>query len=77
VGFFGFIPILNGVSVQENERAVKYFIIQGVGSGILLIRFLAVGSDYLISSSNIFHFLGEGLILLGFIVKLGVFPIHF
>nr|YP_010447201.1 NADH dehydrogenase subunit 2 [Donax dysoni]UTM92209.1 NADH dehydrogenase subunit 2 [Donax dysoni] len=76
LAFFGFIPILNGKGVCENEAASKYFIMQSVGSGILLVSFL------LISSSN---FMYEGVmeliidvfLMLGFLIKLGVFPMHF
>lgn len=44
LAFFGFIPILNGKGVCENESAVKYFIIQRVGSGILLVGILFASS---------------------------------
>ena len=78
LGFFGFLPILNGKTVGENEAAVKYFIVQRVGSGVLLVRFLFVSSDFL---CNYFGYVlggvNEFLLLLGVIFKLGVFPFHF
>lgn len=78
VGFFGFIPIINGKTVAENESTVKYFVIQGVGSGVMLFRFLIVGSDYYITGlAGYWRLMGDYLIIIGFIIKLGVFPIHF
>jgi len=44
VGFFGFLPILNGKSVIENEAAVKYFVVQSVGSGVILVSFLFISA---------------------------------
>lgn len=76
--FFGFIPILNGKTVGENEAASKYFVVQGVGSGLILIRFMFGNSNNWLGFSflftdTIFYF----RLLLGFIIKLGVFPFHF
>nr|YP_009431973.1 NADH dehydrogenase subunit 2 [Donax vittatus]ATA66422.1 NADH dehydrogenase subunit 2 [Donax vittatus] len=78
LSFFGFIPILNGKSVCENESAVKYFVIQSIGSGFLLISFL------LISSQSSFYIMGpymggfiNFMMISGFFIKLGVFPMHF
>ena len=40
--FFGFLPILNDKTVGENEAACKYFVVQAVGSGLMLVRFVLV-----------------------------------
>lgn len=76
--FFGFIPVLNGKTVAENEGACKYFIIQGVGSAFILIGFLLMISS---SCINVSFLAIESLIYLGVLtglmVKLGVFPFHF
>jgi len=76
LGFFGFLPILNGKAASENEAAVKYFVIQSVGSGLILVRFLLFRRR-----SSFFSPLSEGaadiVIIGGFMVKLGVFPFHF
>ncbi len=78
LGFFGFLPILNGKTVGENEATVKYFIIQRVGSAILLVSFLFVSSDSLLNYfSRILGGVIEFLLLFGLIFKLGVFPVHF
>lgn len=78
VGFFGFLPILNGKRVAENEAAVKYFIVQRVGSGVILVRFLLIrGEGVLYAGGVCNNYLVELLIVAGFMVKLGVFPLHF
>nr|YP_009642908.1 NADH dehydrogenase subunit 2 [Gari elongata]QCQ20472.1 NADH dehydrogenase subunit 2 [Gari elongata] len=78
LSFFGFIPLLNGKTVGENESAVKYFVVQSVGSGLLLFSFLLVSGDYLVMMvSPMWIVLGGGLLVLGFMTKLGVFPMHF
>lgn len=78
LGFFGFIPVLNGKTVGENEAACKYFVVQGVGSGLILLGFLLVVSSSLI---NISFSLVDSLmwvgVVVGLIIKLGVFPFHF
>lgn len=78
LSFFGFIPILNGKRVCENESAVKYFVIQRIGSGFLLIRFLLISSqsNFYVIDLSIGGFINF-IIITGFFVKLGVFPIHF
>lgn len=78
LGLFGFLPILNGKTVGENEAAVKYFVVQAVGSGIMLFRFLFIRGDTgrVGSEANNYDFV-SWLMVGGFIVKLGVFPLHF
>nr|YP_009431947.1 NADH dehydrogenase subunit 2 [Donax trunculus]ATA66396.1 NADH dehydrogenase subunit 2 [Donax trunculus] len=78
LAFFGFIPILNGKSVCENESAVKYFIVQSIGSGFLLVSFLLISSQLnfvstYVLSQGVIHF----MMIMGFFIKLGVFPMHF
>nr|YP_006576396.1 NADH dehydrogenase subunit 2 [Hiatula diphos]YP_009642896.1 NADH dehydrogenase subunit 2 [Hiatula acuta]AEV94290.1 NADH dehydrogenase subunit 2 [Hiatula diphos]QCQ20460.1 NADH dehydrogenase subunit 2 [Hiatula acuta] len=78
LGFFGFIPLLNGKTVGENESAVKYFVVQSIGSGLLLFSFLIISGDYLmLEVSSTQRVLSEIVMVLGFMVKLGVFPMHF
>nr|AJC10854.1 NADH deshydrogenase subunit 2 [Macoma balthica] len=76
LGFFGFLPILNGKAASENEAAVKYFVIQSVGSGLILVSFLLFSS-----SPGFISYLSEEMVDIimigGFMVKLGVFPFHF
>nr|QID02648.1 NADH dehydrogenase subunit 2 [Scrobicularia plana] len=78
VGFFGFIPVLNGKTVGENEAASKYFVVQGVGSGLMLVSFLLINSTAWLSFSLLLtDFFFYFCLLLGFMIKLGVFPFHF
>nr|YP_009431960.1 NADH dehydrogenase subunit 2 [Donax variegatus]ATA66409.1 NADH dehydrogenase subunit 2 [Donax variegatus] len=78
LAFFGFIPILNGKSVCENESTVKYFIIQSIGSGFLLVSFLMISSHMPFLSMNLFSFSVVGVVMMiGFFIKLGIFPMHF
>jgi len=78
LGFFGFIPILNGKTVGENEAAAKYFVVQGVGSGLILTSFLLLISErWLGFSRNLSYVVIFFILLIGFIIKLGVFPFHF
>ena len=76
----GFIPILvyRGIT-QERESGMKYFIVQAVGSGIVI-----AGSLYSFKSALSWEILQDGGYLLGLsvlvaglIMKLGRFPFHF
>nr|YP_006576420.1 NADH dehydrogenase subunit 2 [Semele scabra]AEV94314.1 NADH dehydrogenase subunit 2 [Semele scabra] len=78
LSFFGFLPILNGSTVAENEGGVKYFIVQGVGSAVMLVGFLLMVGDRFLFFNNF----GVGvvvdlMVVSGFMIKLGVFPFHF
>jgi len=94
INLLGFIPlVVYGGSVLEVECGVKYFIIQSMGSGLLLFRGLFNVSSFLswrnfvvynygLEVSNLF--LGEGLsffllsmVLVRFLIKLGLSPFHF
>lgn len=76
--FFGFIPILNGKTVGENEAAVKYFIVQAIGSGILLIGFMLISGEHLLVGPGLMgNEIRYLIIVFGLLIKLGVFPIHF
>nr|YP_010393026.1 NADH dehydrogenase subunit 2 [Xylophaga dorsalis]UPX88888.1 NADH dehydrogenase subunit 2 [Xylophaga dorsalis] len=67
-GFLGVVSLLAGDSSYENEGCMKYFVFQSVGSGVLFIGFIIMegGTGYSIY-----------WILLGLILKLGLFPFHF
>lgn len=78
LSFFGFIPILNGKTVYENEAASKYFVVQGVGSGLILVGILlTISSPLDYTFIRIIEMLIYLTLVLGFLVKLGVFPFHF
>ena len=77
LALFGFLPILNGKTVGENESAAKYFIIQSVGSGFILLSFIFVGGLVSFTILGVKRGLIDIIILGGFAIKLGVFPLHF
>nr|YP_006576444.1 NADH dehydrogenase subunit 2 [Solecurtus divaricatus]AEV94338.1 NADH dehydrogenase subunit 2 [Solecurtus divaricatus] len=78
LGFFGFIPILNGKSVGENESASKYFVVQSVGSGVLLVGLILVsGEFFLVGGGMMWQHMTNLMMVVGLMIKLGVFPMHF
>ena len=79
INLIGFLPILlYQKRTSERESAVKYFIVQALGSGLLIF-----GS--LLSSSTSFTWdpslpsspLSVVILLAGLMVKIGLFPFHF
>lgn len=70
LSFLSVICFASGSSVEEAESIIKYFIIQVLGSCVSGIGFIMVVNVYEI-------LLGQCLIMIGIIVKLGVFPFHF
>nr|UFQ25379.1 NADH dehydrogenase subunit 2 [Archivesica diagonalis] len=71
LSFFGVIGILGGGSVEEVEGVQKYFIIQVFSSIFLLIGFLLVVNFY---SGG---WLVEFILVVGLMMKLGLFPFYF
>nr|YP_009925558.1 NADH dehydrogenase subunit 2 [Tanea lineata]QNH82279.1 NADH dehydrogenase subunit 2 [Tanea lineata] len=81
INLIGFLPILvYQKSMSESESAVKYFIIQALGSSLLMFGSL---SSYSISFSweNIgnmqFSLVSLLVISSGLIMKMGMFPFHY
>nr|YP_009742298.1 NADH dehydrogenase subunit 2 [Mammilla kurodai]QID90393.1 NADH dehydrogenase subunit 2 [Mammilla kurodai] len=81
INLIGFLPILvYQKSMSESESAVKYFIVQALGSGLLI--FGSLGSyNILFSWENVseseLSILGFFLISSGLIMKMGMFPFHY
>nr|YP_010415007.1 NADH dehydrogenase subunit 2 [Littoraria intermedia]URW97529.1 NADH dehydrogenase subunit 2 [Littoraria intermedia] len=79
INLIGFLPILvYQKSNSESESAVKYFVIQALGSGLLIFGSL-MGCNLsftwdLIMNSSISSFI---IIMSGLIIKMGMFPFHF
>nr|YP_009231995.1 NADH dehydrogenase subunit 2 [Tegula lividomaculata]AMA07356.1 NADH dehydrogenase subunit 2 [Tegula lividomaculata] len=79
INLIGFIPILvYGGVTQETESGMKYFVVQALGSGMLmmgsLISFNLLFTWETLGSSN---FVGLFIIAVGMMLKLGSFPFHF
>lgn len=80
INLFGVVPFFAGAGMSEELESVsKYFIMQAVGSIILLagrlVGFLYVGSIFLNYSS--FLDVSCFLVVVGLIVKMGLVPFHF
>lgn len=71
LSFFGAIGVLGGSRVEEVEGVQKYFIIQVFRSIFLLIGFLLVVNFYRGG------WLVEFILVVGLIIKLGLFPFYF
>lgn len=80
INLIGFLPILvYQKSTSESESAVKYFVVQALGSGLLIFGSLTSCAlsytwEIIIMDSSIPGFI---IILRGLIIKIGIFPFHF
>nr|BAV24998.1 NADH dehydrogenase subunit 2 [Isorropodon fossajaponicum] len=71
LSFFGAVGVLSGSSVEEVEGVQKYFIIQVFSSIFLLVSFL-----FIINFHN-GGLLVELILMVGLMMKLGLFPFYF
>lgn len=77
VNLLGFIPlIVQGTRGQSVERAIKYFVVQALGRGMLLFGGVGVGESrvvwFLCNDFSFFAF----FCFIGLVLKLGVAPLH-
>nr|DBA44311.1 TPA_asm: NADH dehydrogenase subunit 2 [Peltospira operculata] len=83
INLIAFIPIiLYQGKILETESAIKYFIFQAVGSALIMFSsLLSFGSDFTwelsINNSSFFILKGIFILVMGLLLKLGVFPFHF
>nr|UEP17949.1 NADH dehydrogenase subunit 2 [Sydaphera spengleriana] len=82
LNLIGFLPILiYQKSVLESESGVKYFIVQALGSSLLIFGSLLVyGLSYtweVPMGLEMMNKLGFFVMISGLCVKLGMFPFHF
>ena len=79
VNLIGFLPILlYQKRASERESAVKYFIIQALGSGLLMFGSLFRSSiSFTWEPSLPLSLVGAFIIFSGLFVKIGLFPFHF
>ena len=77
--FFGFIPLLNGKTVEEREGRMKYFIVQGLGSSFIFIGvcLLILENRGLGLNMELLSVISFIIMVLGLLVKVGLFPFHF
>nr|AXF46547.1 NADH dehydrogenase subunit 2 [Antarctoneptunea benthicola] len=82
INLIGFLPMLvYQKSVSESQSAVKYFIVQALGSSFLIFGSLMVFNmsftwDMCIKMSNP-SILGFMMLIGGLCIKLGLFPFHY
>nr|AXA45341.1 NADH dehydrogenase subunit 2 [Benthomangelia sp. MNHN IM 2013-9652] len=81
INLIGFLPILiYQKSVSESESAVKYFIMQALGSSFLIFGSLmafSISFTWDLYSTLQLENLGFMLLMSGLLLKLGVFPFHY
>lgn len=75
INMISFIPLMiSSQTILETERALKYFLVQALGSGLLLLGvFLYRMSLYLNSQLLRCSY----LLMFRLIIKLGIFPFHY
>ena len=79
INLIGFLPILlYQKTTSESESAVKYFIVQALGSGLLIFGSLFRSSISFTWEPSLSSSLwGILVILRGLTIKIGLFPFHF
>nr|AEK84146.1 NADH dehydrogenase subunit 2 [Cymbiola pulchra] len=82
INLIGFLPMLvYQKSVSESESAVKYFIIQALGSSLLMFGSLMTYSSSftweIYNETSILGILGFVMMTSGLCIKMGLFPFHY
>lgn len=70
INFLGAVCFIRGVRVKERESVIKYFIVQVLGSCFIILGFLII-------VNYSFVLIVKLIVLIGALIKLGVFPFHF
>nr|YP_010930306.1 NADH dehydrogenase subunit 2 [Apphia nigricauda]WKK49895.1 NADH dehydrogenase subunit 2 [Apphia nigricauda] len=68
ISLLSFIPIMTGGNLLSSESSMKYYIVQSVSSSLLLLGVMILIMDL--------HRLGELILSLSLLIKLGVAPFH-
>nr|ATZ70019.1 NADH dehydrogenase subunit 2 [Conus calhetae] len=81
MNLIGFLPMLiYQKKISESESAVKYFIVQALGSGLLIFGSLlgfSTSFSWDVMSGGMMGILGLCALVSGLSVKLGMFPFHY
>nr|YP_009512519.1 NADH dehydrogenase subunit 2 [Reishia luteostoma]YP_010400242.1 NADH dehydrogenase subunit 2 [Reishia bronni]AXJ93073.1 NADH dehydrogenase subunit 2 [Reishia luteostoma]UQS75941.1 NADH dehydrogenase subunit 2 [Reishia bronni] len=81
INLIGFLPLLvYQKSTSESESAVKYFIVQALGSSMLIFGSLIafnMSFTWDLYTNSLSHSVGLLVILSGLCMKLGLFPFHY
>nr|QXU60617.1 NADH dehydrogenase subunit 2 [Dendronereis chipolini] len=74
LNLLSFIPVMSSSSnLQETESAVKYFIVQTIGSGILMVTAMMVLNSSMFSLNQSVY---TSIMCLSIMLKLGAAPTH-
>nr|AXA45365.1 NADH dehydrogenase subunit 2 [Mitromorpha fischeri] len=81
INLIGFLPMLiYQKSVSESESAVKYFMIQALGSSFLMLgslSFFNLSFSWEMGNELMMETFGPFILFSGLFMKLGVFPFHY
>nr|AEK84206.1 NADH dehydrogenase subunit 2 [Amoria hunteri] len=82
INLIGFLPMMvYQKSISESESAVKYFIVQALGSSLLMFGSLMTYSESftweIYNEVGILSVLGFMLMVGGLCIKMGLFPFHY
>uniref|UniRef100_A0AB39CC39 NADH-ubiquinone oxidoreductase chain 2 n=1 Tax=Bursa sp. TaxID=3160658 RepID=A0AB39CC39_9CAEN len=82
INLIGFLPLLvYQKGSMESESAVKYFVVQAIGSSFLIFGSLIVYSMSftweILNNEYVMSIMGFAMMISGLCVKLGLFPFHF
>nr|QFG38933.1 NADH dehydrogenase subunit 2 [Austrofusus glans] len=82
INLIGFLPMLvYQKSVSESQSAVKYFVIQALGSSFLILGSLMVFNMSFTWDMSIVMYnpsvMGFMIVICGLFIKMGVFPFHY
>lgn len=73
INLLSFIPlVIHGTEDLEVESMIKYFLVQSLGSCIILFIYLSI-NIYLIDDLFFINI----IMVFRFIIKMGIFPFHF
>ena len=72
LNLFRFIPLIfSSNSINESERAIKYFLAQAIGSRILFVFIILINSQFRFNSALL------PILIIRMLIKLGAAPCHF
>ena len=77
VNFFGAVSLFSGKRSVETDSTMKYFIRQALGSGLLFLGILFRLRRFLEIENRTVSLIGGIFLLMGFNMKIGLFPFHF
>lgn len=75
INLLSFIPLIaRGVNEIEVERSLKYFLVQALGSSLILFGCFTLcrGPNAIFSS-----YIGDFILFFSILIKIGIFPFHY